>query len=190
MEKLWLLEVRVSELFFRVFPAKIPAKRGKPPVNRKLRLVAGVAVFLTHLGLRIKLQRAGRNPRAKAIVREEKRIRFSARFPYFLFVFARTVDLAPDIGFRHSWYRWKACATLFLKVLDLRATELGLERYGPTNRGRRSVFGSPEGNFPIEILARPGKILAIRELHAVSEHVLFLKVMGLWITFQRVGKNL
>jgi hypothetical protein len=174
----------VSELFFRVFPVKIPAKRGKLPANRELCLAARVAVFLTQPGSQINSQRAGRNPRAKAIVREEKRIRFSARFPYFLFVFARTVDLAPDIGFRHSWYRWKACATLFLKVLDLRATELGLERYGPTNRGRRSVFGSPEGNFPIEILARPGKILAIRELHAVSEHVLFLKVMGSWITFQ------
>jgi hypothetical protein len=102
MEKLWLLEVRVSELFFRVFPAKIPAKRGKPPVNRKLRLVAGVAVFLTHLGLRIKLQRAGRNPRAKAVVREEKRVRFSARFPYFLSVFVRLANIVLDVGFRRS----------------------------------------------------------------------------------------
>jgi cobalamin biosynthesis protein CbiD len=37
-----------------VFSTKIPAKRGKPPVNRELRLEAGVAVFLTHLGFRIK----------------------------------------------------------------------------------------------------------------------------------------
>ena len=51
--------------------------------NRELRLIAGVVVFLMHLGLRIKSQRVGRNPRAKAIVREEKCVRFSTRFPYF-----------------------------------------------------------------------------------------------------------
>jgi hypothetical protein len=37
-----------------VFSTKILAKRGKPPMNRELHLEAGVAVFLTHLGLRIK----------------------------------------------------------------------------------------------------------------------------------------
>uniref|UniRef100_A0A2N9GXH5 Uncharacterized protein n=1 Tax=Fagus sylvatica TaxID=28930 RepID=A0A2N9GXH5_FAGSY len=100
------------------------------------------------------------------------------------------IDLAPNVGFQRSWYHWKACAILFFKVLDLRETELGLERYGPMNRGHQSVFGSPEGNFPIEIPARLGKILVIRELHAVSEHVLFLKVMGSRITFQRDGNNL
>ena len=62
-EKLWLPEVGVSELFFRVFPVKISAKRGKLPANRELRLVAGVAVFLTHPGSRINSQRAGRNSR-------------------------------------------------------------------------------------------------------------------------------
>uniref|UniRef100_A0A2N9FG90 Uncharacterized protein n=1 Tax=Fagus sylvatica TaxID=28930 RepID=A0A2N9FG90_FAGSY len=75
-------------------------------------------------------------------------------------------------------------------LLDLREIELGLERYGPTNRGHRSVFGSLEDVFPIKIPARPGKILAIQELHVVFEHVLSLKVMDLRITLQRVGKNL
>uniref|UniRef100_A0A2N9GNN3 Uncharacterized protein n=1 Tax=Fagus sylvatica TaxID=28930 RepID=A0A2N9GNN3_FAGSY len=132
-----------------------------PPANRELRLIAGVAVFLMHLGSQINSQRAGKSPRAKAVVREEKHVRFSGRFPYFLSVFARTVDLAPDVSFRRSWYRWKACATLFLKVLDLRETELGLVRYGPANKGHRSVFDPSEGNFLIEIPARPGKNLAI-----------------------------
>ena len=90
---------RGVELFFRIFPVKIPAKRGKPPANRELRLVAGVAVFLTHPGSRIKSQRVGRNPRAKAVVRGEKCVRFSARFPYFLSVFACRFDVVPNVGF-------------------------------------------------------------------------------------------
>jgi hypothetical protein len=84
-------------------------------------------------------------------------------------VFACTVDLAPNVGFLCSWYRWKACTTLSLKVLNLWETELGLERYGLASRGHRSVFGLSEDIFPIEIPARPGKILAIRELHVLSE---------------------
>jgi hypothetical protein len=157
---------------------KIPAKQGKLQANRELRLVAGVAVFLTHPGSRINSQRAGRNSRAKAVVREEKRVRFSTRFPYFLSVFTRTVDLAPDVGFRRSWYHWKACAAFFLKAPALQEIELGLERYGPVNRGHRSVFGPPEDIFPIEISARPGKILTIREFQVISEYVLFLKHPG------------
>jgi hypothetical protein len=171
----------VSELFFHVFPVKIPAKQGKLPANRELRLVAGVAFFLTHPGSRINSQRAGRNSHAKAVVREEKHVRFSAHFPYFLSVFTRTVDLAPDVSFRRSWYRWKACASFFLKVPALWETELGLERYGPVNRDYRSVFGPSEGIFPIEIPTRPGKILTIREFHVVSEHVLFPTYPGLRI---------
>ena len=36
--------------FSRAFLAKIPVNRGMLPANRELRLVAGVALFLTHLG--------------------------------------------------------------------------------------------------------------------------------------------
>jgi hypothetical protein len=53
-EKLWLLEVGAFELFFYVFPAKVPAKREMLLTNRELSLVAGVAVFLKVLNLQIK----------------------------------------------------------------------------------------------------------------------------------------
>ena len=57
MEKLWLPEVGSSELFFYVFlEKKIPAKREMLLANRELRLVAGVAVFLKYLSLRINSQ--------------------------------------------------------------------------------------------------------------------------------------
>uniref|UniRef100_A0A2N9F465 Uncharacterized protein n=1 Tax=Fagus sylvatica TaxID=28930 RepID=A0A2N9F465_FAGSY len=75
--------------------------------------------------------------------------------------------------FRRSWYRWKACAAYFCKVPDLRKSELGLVRYGPANRGHRSVFGPFEGSFPIGIPASPGKFLAIREFLVVHECVFF-----------------
>ena len=81
-------------------------------------------------------------------------------FSQILSQFARIFDLVPDVGFRISWYCRKACISYFCKVPDLRESELGLVRYGPANRGHRSVFGPFEGGFPIRIPARPGKILA------------------------------
>jgi hypothetical protein len=46
------------------------------------------------------------------------------------------------------------------------------------------------GHFPIEISARPGKLLTIRELRVVAEVTLFLKVSNLQTKLLRVGKNL
>ncbi len=89
MGELWLSEVGVPELFLCIFPVKISAKRGKPPANRELHVVAGVSLFPTHPGLRINLQRVGKTLRAKAVVREEKRVKSSARFS-LLFVCVRT----------------------------------------------------------------------------------------------------
>uniref|UniRef100_A0A2N9FBL1 Uncharacterized protein n=1 Tax=Fagus sylvatica TaxID=28930 RepID=A0A2N9FBL1_FAGSY len=59
---------------------------------------------------------------------------------------------SPDIGFRRSWYRRKACATYFLKVQALRRGELGFARCDLANRG---CWGVPyaKGHFLIEIPA-------------------------------------
>uniref|UniRef100_A0A2N9EZQ3 Uncharacterized protein n=1 Tax=Fagus sylvatica TaxID=28930 RepID=A0A2N9EZQ3_FAGSY len=71
-------------------------------------------------------------------------------------------DLVPGVGIRRSWYHWKACTTLFFKVPNLPETELRTERYGPANRGYRSVFGPSEGIFPARgsTCCEPGRLCA------------------------------
>ena len=118
-------------------------------MNRELRLKAGVAIILMYSGSQIKSQRAGRNPRAKAVVREEKHVRFSARFSHFLSVFARIFDIVLDVSFRRSRYCQKACAAHSLKVLDLREPRLSLGDMVPRTEAtgvflarRRAIFRS------------------------------------------------
>uniref|UniRef100_A0A2N9ERU4 Uncharacterized protein n=1 Tax=Fagus sylvatica TaxID=28930 RepID=A0A2N9ERU4_FAGSY len=159
--ELWLPEVGVSELFLCTFPMKIPVKRGMLSANREFHVVAGVVIFPTHPGSRINLLRAGKTLRAKAAVREKKCVLLPA-----------------------------PCAAYFCKVPDLRKSELGLVRYGPANRGHRSVFGPFEGSFPIGIPASPDKFLAIREFLVVHECVFFPTCPGSRINLLRVRKTL
>ena len=46
-----------------------------------------------------------------------------------------------------------------------------------------------ESHLPTKILARPGKILEIRELHVVAKCVFFLKVLNLWINSKRAKRT-
>ena len=89
----------MPELFLRVFPTKIPVKQGKLPANRELHVVAGVVIFPTHPGPWVNLQRAGKTLRVKAVVREKNASNLRLIFLYFLSMFARIFDLAPEVGF-------------------------------------------------------------------------------------------
>jgi hypothetical protein len=70
----------VPELFLCIFPVKIPVEWGMLPANRELHVIAGVVIFPTHTGSLVNLQRVGKTLRAKAAVRDEKRVLFPECF--------------------------------------------------------------------------------------------------------------
>uniref|UniRef100_A0A2N9FEV0 Uncharacterized protein n=1 Tax=Fagus sylvatica TaxID=28930 RepID=A0A2N9FEV0_FAGSY len=109
---------------------------------------------------------------------------------FLLSIFPRTVDVDPNFGFRRSCCPWKACHTLFLKVLGLREGKLGFEKYGPLNGGCRVLFHDG-GSFSYRDSGLTGEALEDpRVAHIVAEVALFFKVSNLWTKLSQVGKNL
>uniref|UniRef100_A0A2N9IHN9 Uncharacterized protein n=1 Tax=Fagus sylvatica TaxID=28930 RepID=A0A2N9IHN9_FAGSY len=121
------------------FPIRIPADPDKFLAIREFHVVHGCVLLSNVPGLADQLVASQEDS-----VRKRGNVggKIPETFSTTLFcrpVFTRVVDVAPDVGFRRSWYRRKACVTYFLTVQALHRGELGFARYDPANGGRRNV---------------------------------------------------
>uniref|UniRef100_A0A2N9G766 Uncharacterized protein n=1 Tax=Fagus sylvatica TaxID=28930 RepID=A0A2N9G766_FAGSY len=127
--------VRLRAVFrsgFRTRPDKFLA-------IREFHVVHECVFFPTHPGLWINLLRVRKTLRASVATSVGKVPEIFSTALFRQPVFTRMVDIAPDVGFRQSWYRRKAGATYFPKVQALHRGELGFARYDPANGGRWNV---------------------------------------------------
>uniref|UniRef100_A0A2N9E3X9 Uncharacterized protein n=1 Tax=Fagus sylvatica TaxID=28930 RepID=A0A2N9E3X9_FAGSY len=156
--------VRLRTVFrsgFRLDPVKFLA-------IREFHVVHECVFFPTCPGLRINLLRVRKTLCASVATS----VGNSGIFSTALFrrpVFTRVVDVAPDIGFRRSWYRRKACATYFSTVQALHRGELGFARYDLANGGRWNVPYA-KGFDHNSLVSRP--FLARKVSNRSSHHVL------------------
>uniref|UniRef100_A0A2N9IQ75 Uncharacterized protein n=1 Tax=Fagus sylvatica TaxID=28930 RepID=A0A2N9IQ75_FAGSY len=121
------------------FPIGIPASPDKFLAIREFHVVHECVFFPMCPGSQINLLRVRKTLCASVATSVGKIPELSAK-PYFRRpVFTRVVDVAPDVGFRRSWYRRKALLPTFLTVQALHRGELGFARYDLANGGRRNV---------------------------------------------------
>uniref|UniRef100_A0A2N9HSI3 Uncharacterized protein n=1 Tax=Fagus sylvatica TaxID=28930 RepID=A0A2N9HSI3_FAGSY len=137
------------------FPIRIPADPDKFLAIREFHVVHGdVSSFQCARARRSTCCESGR----LCAQAWQRRWENSGNFSTALFrrpVFTRVVDVAPDVGFRRSWYRRKACATYFSTVQALHRGELGFARYDLANRGRRNVpYAKGFGHNSLSFLVR------------------------------------
>uniref|UniRef100_A0A2N9HS50 Aminotransferase-like plant mobile domain-containing protein n=1 Tax=Fagus sylvatica TaxID=28930 RepID=A0A2N9HS50_FAGSY len=99
------------------FPIRIPAGPDKFLAIREFHVVHGMCLLSNVPGLADQLVASQEDS-----VRKRGNVggKIPGTFSKTLFcrpVFTRVVDVAPDVGFRRSWYRRKACVTYFLTEL-------------------------------------------------------------------------
>uniref|UniRef100_A0A2N9FZR0 Uncharacterized protein n=1 Tax=Fagus sylvatica TaxID=28930 RepID=A0A2N9FZR0_FAGSY len=143
VREIWPREQRPPGVFLvrlrDSFPIRIPARPGKILAIREFHVVHECVFFPTCPGLRINLLRVRKTLCASVATSVGKVPEIFSTALFRRPVFTRVVDVAPDVGFRRSWYRRKACATYFSTVQALHRGELGFARYDPANRGRWNV---------------------------------------------------
>uniref|UniRef100_A0A2N9GNH8 Uncharacterized protein n=1 Tax=Fagus sylvatica TaxID=28930 RepID=A0A2N9GNH8_FAGSY len=101
-----------------IFPMRIPARPGKVLAIREFHTVHECVFFPNVPGLAESTCCESGRLCAQAWQRRWRGYKKLSAQPYFVGpVFTRVVDVAPDVGFRRSWCRRKACATYFLKGL-------------------------------------------------------------------------